>query len=876
MKLICCYIENFGTLSKFSFEFSQGLNTIIEENGWGKSTFAVYIKAMFYGMEYKRTKELYERKKYMPWNGGKYGGNLVFEVNGKSYKIERTFGKTNKEDTFVLYDLSKNTKSEAFHENIGEEIWGIDRSSFEKSVFISLQNYGQTNLLTDIISSKLSDVDDSGDDMDKYEKAYKVLDDKATEIRAKRGNGGKISKLEENLQQKKEELKQSENSIIEIENHNKQILELETDLKEINAKLNSISADIRIADKLEKKKEYQRLQGEVSEAKKDLENIEKFFNGLTPTEAELAKHEKLAMDARMYTKYIDEHQVTLEERKELEGLDSFFSVGIPADTDLDSCKDAISKLSIAENKYKTCLLPEEDELKLTQLHKKYQINIQQEYIDILLKNYEHVKEIEREISSSEKEIELLNQYKEVKTQTENRNSYLPMTITGAVVFVLGLFLCIMAILPGIVVSCIGFLCLTISMFTAKKGRIQNQTPDNSFKDRDLYLQDRVIELNNQKGQLEKTYKEFIEKVTPQSLDEDIPNVLNNIKFEKNTYDQLMIKKNNCDAQIAKINEEISEIKQGIYSFLGQFISIGEDLNYLQELRSIENHKNRYLNLSKILEEYDNNLKKRSMIMETLTPLLELYFQNIDIKPYEAISKLKEKRTELSQLDEFYHKKVTLKDAFEKENDITEFESLVIPSHNLFELQSQQEDYIKKATDINSRIANIQKDIDRLSIYADKKEDIESEIERISEEISHLNSQHSILLKTMSCLSTAKEELSIRYMSDMEIAFRKYLKEVCATEADELKIDINLNVQMEEEGSLYSSDYFSSGKQDLVNVCIRMALLEAIFKDNEKPIVIMDDPFVNFDEEKLKHALKLIEKVSGEYQVIYFVCHTSRS
>ena len=43
MKLIRCYIENFGKLQNFSYEFKDGLNVIKEENGFGKTTFATFI-----------------------------------------------------------------------------------------------------------------------------------------------------------------------------------------------------------------------------------------------------------------------------------------------------------------------------------------------------------------------------------------------------------------------------------------------------------------------------------------------------------------------------------------------------------------------------------------------------------------------------------------------------------------------------------------------------------------------------------------------------------------------------------------------------------------------------------------------------------------
>ncbi len=40
---------------------------------------------MFYGLEYHRGKKLTDRKLYMPWNGNKFGGFIVFEKDGSKY-----------------------------------------------------------------------------------------------------------------------------------------------------------------------------------------------------------------------------------------------------------------------------------------------------------------------------------------------------------------------------------------------------------------------------------------------------------------------------------------------------------------------------------------------------------------------------------------------------------------------------------------------------------------------------------------------------------------------------------------------------------------------------------------------------------------------
>ena len=44
---------------------------------------------------------------------------------------------------------------------------------------------------------------------------------------------------------------------------------------------------------------------------------------------------------------------------------------------------------------------------------------------------------------------------------------------------------------------------------------------------------------------------------------------------------------------------------------------------------------------------------------------------------------------------------------------------------------------------------------------------------------------------------------------------------------------------------------------------------------EKPFLIMDDPFVNLDQDRLQAGLKLVKGLSADRQVIYFTCHPSR-
>ena len=198
MKLIRCHVENFGKLEKFDFNFQDGINTIKEENGWGKTTLATFIKAMFFGLPSTTKRSLLEneRKKYIPWQGGRYGGNIVFENNSIKYRVERFFADKDKDDVFVLYNENTGLRSMDYSARIGEELFGINQEGYERSTFIP-----QKGLLTstnDSINAKLSHLMEDNNDINNYEAAIISLED-AMKFFKKTGSRGKLAELEEQI-----------------------------------------------------------------------------------------------------------------------------------------------------------------------------------------------------------------------------------------------------------------------------------------------------------------------------------------------------------------------------------------------------------------------------------------------------------------------------------------------------------------------------------------------------------------------------------------------------------------------------------------------------------------------------------------------------
>ncbi len=141
MKLKKLHIDNFGKLNNFDIIFNDNLNVIYEENGFGKTTLSVFIKAMFYGMEASRDNLKMDRKKYFPWQGGEYGGFIEFESGGQEYRITRHFAKTPEGDSLEIIELPSYQVFTPLKCEVGQYFLGVGEDSFQMTAFFPQLNF---------------------------------------------------------------------------------------------------------------------------------------------------------------------------------------------------------------------------------------------------------------------------------------------------------------------------------------------------------------------------------------------------------------------------------------------------------------------------------------------------------------------------------------------------------------------------------------------------------------------------------------------------------------------------------------------------------------------------------------------------------------
>ena len=192
-----------------------------------------------------------------------------------------------------------------------------------------------------------------------------------------------------------------------------------------------------------------------------------------------------------------------------------------------------------------------------------------------------------------------------------------------------------------------------------------------------------------------------------------------------------------------------------------------------------------------------------------------------------------------------------------------------------ETLSKKFDELEETKDsLDNDIRTFEADISECKEALEKIEAAEEEYQTVKARLNELKHKYDILLKTEAYLKKARDSFAEKYMSPIRLAYDKYYS-LLSDDEKEYELDSNLNITFKEFGKNRETGFLSEGYKDLVGLCRRMAMIEAMYSD-EKPFVILDDPFVNLDDSRIEGAKAFLNSIGENFQIIYFTCNQYRA
>lgn len=768
MKLVSCQIENFGKLQNLELSFQDGLNVFLRENGFGKSTLAAFIRVMFYGLsgERKAQDSENERKKYRPWQGGRFGGSLCFVLeNGKRYRITRSFGERKGQDQFALYDAKTNLPSKDYSERIGEELFQIDEASFRRTCFIGQQEL-ETGVTSEI-NARIGNVSEDPEDMNRYAVVAEKLKDEINALSPVRRTGTIFKKRLELEEQKAQcagreaAEQQAVEEVAALHQARETRKHLQSMLESTNRRLIHQSQQ---QDAIQARMEYDRL----CEARSD-------------TVGRLLEQERRYLGSRFDVMSEEERRQTLQ--RDLRHLQDTFRNGVPTEEDMQHAEKYLTRIAFLSDR-------------LSELER-------------------HGGRRRRKASP--------------KKQAQRTLSF------------------------G------GFLLALLLMLAGGYGLYRFPETIYAFV---LFGGAALL---------------FLFALT---------------NFVKSTgtkgYDQ------EREATIQSLGVEFERLHQELNRFLSRFYP-EMDYSAVSDFLADEDSDDAGG------EDIDRKHPNRAALLRRL---------GNDVLAYNRIMDIRTLILELAQRQQ-------AKDSFEQTHDMEtlnairrpaeEAESLAALSQQMHALRAQQE-----AVDAQIQQLSAQQEASERTLAA--LYETERAYQKGLEELAAMETRYHLLTLVRDHLAKGRNDFTKQYMDPMMAAFTKYYRILAdasdttllatpegddsasqRTSADDaslvttsetqidtpdhntdipFRMDADFNVHLLAEGEEHNTELLSAGYRNLVELARRMAFVDAMYED-EKPFILLDDPFINLDPAKVAGGMRFLDVIARDHQVIYFTCHDSR-
>lgn len=150
----------------------------------------------------------------------------------------------------------------------------------------------------------------------------------------------------------------------------------------------------------------------------------------------------------------------------------------------------------------------------------------------------------------------------------------------------------------------------------------------------------------------------------------------------------------------------------------------------------------------------------------------------------------------------------------------------------------------------------------------------SEISRMEAEYAEISAEYDAIALAIDTMRKADEDIQSRFSPALGKLAAEYMQFVTDGKYDGVMLDRDFSATVHEAGGNVprNAEYLSAGTLDLMYLAVRLAVCSLALPESANCPLIIDDALVNFDADRRRQAMALLEKIAQERQVILFVCN----
>ena len=366
---------------------------------------------------------------------------------------------------------------------------------------------------------------------------------------------------------------------------------------------------------------------------------------------------------------------------------------------------------------------------------------------------------------------------------------------------------------------------------------------------------------------------------PVILPDDLRQGIRELSSEVRDYRELTAKKQAMLEGNAKYQARANTLTEEIRRILLSYNALDQTLPYNICLQNLRKRFDGYREATERLARYTQDFESTSSRKMQANALVEQFLAKYQLSgdtPENLLDHADEdvhsRESTEKALAEAQRKLITfMEENPDVENDAADAD-VSIP--NMEELQISEKNIQEQIDNIDEKLRNLRQERDSIRRLVENIPVWEDRMARLKIEEENAEKKCALTEQTMFLLNRAKDNLANSYIGKVERGFKYYSDTLMEKGIGKVMVDNDLHLHIDEKGAAREVGSFSAGMIDCIVLCMRLALVDALFGE-EKPFLILDDPFVNLDDKHTKRAREMLDKIAQDHQVIYLVCNSSR-
>ncbi len=920
MKIKKLEIYGYGKWVDQNFDLTEGLNVFLGQNEAGKSTLMSFIHSILFGFPTRNSTFL----RYEPFKSSKYGGKIIAEdLRYGELIIERVHGKVTGDVTVTLEDGT--VGSDELLETV---LRGLDRESFQNIFSFSLTDIENVHQLD---KNKLSRylLNIGAHSTDYYLDLVDEFQKNAYDLYRPSGRIPPLNKQLAAIKKQEKKLITLENrnkSYLDLLDKNKQENE---ELQKIEEKQKNIQEQLVDLKEFKKERhvfeEVQVLKNEIAtsqlpplksdgqflldEYKKKKTQINEKLQEL---KLQIQREKESFLKPHLMEKYGENKKEISRLEQDLpeivEKLGYLESIENQIQTKYDQLSEMKQKLNIQKDSSLPILFTPAEKLQVNNWLKQYnEADPKIELLDMELQELEYQLNLKNQKADQYEEVMWSNDYlKEIKNQIKARTNSKSTELTlknklGPIgIGIVGLIILagsfLSQVFNPVVIAGFGILVLMISYgWYQRNKKIKRSNLAESEQSGTILITEYEKQLAIQAEWQSLLGKIDAIQMNYQTKNNERLNILENI-------DQLMTNWQNLlrKHQISKLYplEKAEEIIDQISELINLEKLIKELTKKENELiDELENHigiinvlvgVDKEISLSEKVSHFRVYLKELNQLLEIEEEKLRT-LNNLEQQEKQLLSEQEEISTKLYHLldvtgvesEEEFLALYEAKEALDAKKSRVQFLTENLPSFDvskklptkaeLLEEEEKLEEKLKQllveSKETMRELANTQlriKNLEKDGSYSEALQDFENQKATTQ---SLVDEWISDKLASEIIQSTLNQVTKDRF-EDIILEINYYFSLLTNGEYENILFKEDELFVQNRNGRVVEVKSLSRGTAEPLYVAIRIAYITKM-QDIIRLPIIMDDPFVNFDQQRKKNMYRLLEELSDKLQIIYF-------